>query len=136
MDVMKKWLMERNGVGVVVGEGVRGPTKKKPNTEVKKAPNYKKAATSNAGRKQINELPLDVECSGAVVPADGLNIECTILTSSPLTGGNIIIDEDRTDNGSIQTLSTAARQHESDLDVVVLLDFPHTYVCLKATYAI
>ena len=38
-------------------DGVRGPTKKKPKTEVKKAPNYKKAATSNAGQKQINEFP-------------------------------------------------------------------------------
>ena len=89
MDVRRMCQTKRNGVGVVVGEGVRGPTKKKPNTEVKKAPNYKKAATSNAGRKQINELPLDVECSGVVVPADGLNIECTILTSSPLTGGKL-----------------------------------------------
>ncbi len=103
-------------------DSVWGPTKKKPNTEVKKAPNYKKAATSNAGRKQKNELPLDVKCSGVVVDADGLNIEGTIPTSSPLTGGNSIIGEDPTDNVSKQTPSTAARQRKSDLDVVVLLN--------------
>jgi hypothetical protein len=102
-------------------DGVRGPTKKKP--EVKNAPNYKKAATSKAGRKPKHGLPLNVECSGGlVVAADGLNIEGTVPTSSPLTGGNSIIDEDPTDNDSIQTLSTAARQRESDLDVVVLLN--------------
>ncbi len=43
-------------------DGVRGPAKKKP--EVKKAPNYKKAATSNAGRKPKHGLPwmITIEC--------------------------------------------------------------------------
>jgi hypothetical protein len=104
-------------------DGVRGPTKKKPNTEVKKAPNYKKAArTSNAEWKQKNEVPLDVKCSGVVAAADGLNIKGNTPTCSPLTGGKSVMDEDPTDNDSIQTLSTAARQRESDLDVVVLLN--------------
>ena len=84
-------------------DGVRGPAKKKP--EVRKAPNYKKAGTtSNAGRKQKHGLPLDVECSGGVVVAsDGFNIEGTVPTCSPLPGGNIVIDEDPTENGSIET---------------------------------
>ena len=103
-------------------DGVWGPTKKKPNVELKKAPNYKKAATSNAGRKQKNELPFDVECSGVVFAVDGLNLEGTLPTTSPLTGRNSVVDDTVTENESIQTLSTAARQRESDLDVVVLLN--------------
>ena len=90
---------------------------------MKKAPNYKKAATSNAGRKPKHGLPLNVECSGGVLgAADGFNIEGMVPTSSPLTGGNSVIEEDPTENESIQTLSTAARQRESDQDVVVLLN--------------
>jgi hypothetical protein len=46
-----------------------------------------------------------VEWSGVVFAVDGLNIEGTIPTSSPLTGGNSVIDEAVTENDSIQTLS-------------------------------
>jgi hypothetical protein len=47
-----------------------------------------------------------------------------IPTCSPLTGGNSVGNKDPTDNDStsINTLSTAAHQHESDLDVVQLLN--------------
>ena len=103
--------------------GVRGPTKKHTNTEVKKVkkvPRYKKTVQSKAGQNQGSQLPLDVVEAEA---PEGMVVDSAVPTWSPLTGNTGILEDDATDNDeSIQSLSTGARQRESDVDVVVLLN--------------
>ncbi len=54
--------------------------------------------------------------------ADGFHIEGMVPTSSPLTGGNSVFEDKDTSDNESMTLPSAARQRESDLDVVVLLN--------------
>ena len=110
--------------------GVRGPTKKQTKIEVKKAPNYKKkAAPSNAKQMSTSQPPVDINILGPpqVDDSEGMVVigDNALPTCSPLTGNNSFADDgDATNNDeeSKNSLSTAARQRENDIDVVARLN--------------